>query len=187
MNNKTNTGTLQDPAAVNTGPTSIKLRKWKLFLRKNIIFYLITNVAFNSVIPYFNFENPEAVHLFKGQYCIARFLLPLAFFIPFLITIDVCNKIIALLKKENPRYTVPIYFPHKKFMFKKATINGVITFMLVTGLMGLLQLSTPSDYTFNGLVLSVFMGLFAGFIAVFFMMQTIKKLRCPEKLGDFHE
>jgi hypothetical protein len=153
---------------------------WKKFILKNVLIYVLTNVFFNSVIPYNSFEDPRAVHLFSGTYCIARFLLPLAFFIPLLVTIDTGNKIQALFKKRVPDFELPAGFRYKKFILKQSLLNSSLTFILTLGFMAVLHFSLPEGYTFRGLLICIIMGIYAGTVALYFMKRTIRHLKVAE-------
>lgn len=153
---------------------------WNRFVRKNALIYIGTNVFFNTVIPYNSFENPDAVHLFQGTYCIARFLLPLAFFIPLLITIDTCNKTRDLFRKKATGFTFPAGFRYNKFVWRHALRNSCVTFLLTLSFMVTLQFSIPDQYTFKGIMVSVVMGIYAGAVALFFMKHTLERLRTEE-------
>ena len=150
---------------------------WKRFIWKNVLIYAGTNVFFNSVIPYNSFENPDAVHLFQGTYCIARFLLPLAFFIPLLITIDTSNKTRDLFRKKTLDFAFPDGFRYKNFLLKQSLVNSSLTFAATLGFMAILHFSAPQGYTFRGIIVSVIMGIYAGAVALYFMKRTIDQLR----------
>lgn len=153
---------------------------WNRFVRRNVLIYIGTNVFFNTVIPYNSFEDPKAVHLFQGAYCIARFLLPLAFFIPLLITIDTCNKTRDLFRKKVTGFAFPASFRYNRFVWRQSLRNSCITFLLTLSFMVALQFSIPDGYTFNGIMVSVAMGIYAGAAALYFMKHTIDRLRTEE-------
>ena len=167
-------------AAGRSGGMAIARGLWKKFILKNVLIYALTNVFFNSVIPYNSFEDPEAVHLFRGTYCIARFLLPLAFFIPLLVTIDTGNKIQALFKKRVPAFELPAGFRYKKFILQESLRNSCLTFILTLCFMTVLHFSLPDGYTFRGLLVSIIMGIYAGAVALYFMNRTMTRLRAEE-------
>lgn len=152
-------------------------RTWKRFVWKNICIYAATNVFFNSVVPYHSFEQPEAVSLFHGTYCIARFLLPLAFFIPLLVTIDTSNKIRTLFRKKVAGFSLPEQFRFKQFLWKQSLLNACLTFLLTLCVMAALQFAMPAGYIYNGFWVSGLMGIYAGVVALYFMHRTIGQLR----------
>ncbi|WP_040679933.1 hypothetical protein [Niabella aurantiaca] len=160
-------------AALPGQATVVEPRIWKRFLVRNAVIYACTNICFNSMIPYFSFEQPAAVHLFKGAYSIARFLLPLAFIIPLLTTIDTCNKMRALFQKRATCFSFPEGFRYNRFLLKQSLLNGSLTFGLTFVVMTALLLAMPEGYTYNGLGASILMGIYAGALALYFMMRAI--------------
>lgn len=169
---------LSDPARLSA--QSLDRKTWKRFVGKNILIYVITNVFFNSVVPYCSFEDPSAVSLFRGTYCIARFLLPLAFFIPLLVTIDMGNKIQVLFRKKIAGFSFPAHFRFKSFLWQQSLLNASVTFVLTLCIMLALHLLMPPDYTYSGLGGSALMGIYAGAVALFFMKRTIRQLTAAE-------
>ncbi|ATP54969.1 hypothetical protein CPT03_00040 [Pedobacter ginsengisoli] len=149
----------------------------KKLVQRNLPLYFIPNVIANTIIPYFSFKNLNAVHLFKGEYCIARFLLPMALLLPFIITFDILKKTIALSEDGKTGFVLPHNFTKNKFMFKMAGINGIGTSSVILVLMILLQFSIPKDYSFNGELLSVLLGLLAGTFSIVFTLWPIKKIK----------
>nr|WP_068888501.1 hypothetical protein [Pedobacter panaciterrae] len=146
-------------------------------VQRNLLFYFIPNVIANTIIPYFSFKDLNAVHLFEGEYCIARFLLPMALLLPFIITFDILKKTIALSEEGKAGFVLPDNFIKNKFMFKMAGINGLTTSSIILLFMLLVQFSIPQDYSFNGKLLSILLGLFAGTLSVIFTLWPIKKVK----------
>ncbi|WP_449438064.1 hypothetical protein [Pedobacter steynii] len=58
-----------------------------------------------------------------------------------------------------------------------ASINGISTSSVILVLMILLQFSIPKDYSFNGELLSVLLGLLAGTFSIVFTLWPIKKIK----------
>ncbi|WP_158795367.1 hypothetical protein [Pedobacter sp. L105] len=150
---------------------------WKRFIRKNLLSYCVPNVFFNTCIPYFSFKDPNAVHLFKGEYCLARFLLPMALLLPFIITFDILKKTIALSEQGGINFMLPDHFTKNKFIFKMATINGLSTLLVILSTMLCLHLSLPENYSFNGKVVAALSGTLAALMSVIFTFWPIKKIR----------
>lgn len=165
---------LKEIAALPEQATAVAPQVWKRFLFRNALIYACTNICFNALIPYFSFEQPGAVHLFKGDTSIARFLLPLAFLVPLLTTIDICNKMRALFQKQAPRFSFPEGFRYHRFLVKQSLLNGSLTFGLTLAVMAALQFGMPQGYVYNGLGTSVLMGIYAGALALYFMKRAIR-------------
>ncbi|MBB6269769.1 hypothetical protein HDF26_000196 [Pedobacter cryoconitis] len=159
--------------------TAIKKKEitLKRFLRKNLLYYIIPNVVFNTIIPYFSFTDLNAVHLFAGEQNLARFILPMAFFLPFIITFDILKKTITLSEKGHSEIVLSEGAKKKKFIFQMAGINGFCTVSFVFALMLGLHFGFPEWYDYNGTVLSVLLGLTAGIFSVLFTYLPIKKLK----------
>lgn len=146
-------------------------------IQRNLLLYLIPNVLFNTVIPYFSFKDLSAVQLFQGEYCVARFLLPMALLLPFIITFDILKKTIALSEEGKAGFVLPDNFIKNRFMFKMAGINGAVTSALTLCFMLLAQLMVPENYSFNGKVFSIVIGLLAGIFSVVFTLWPVKKIK----------
>jgi len=148
----------------------IGLRK---LVQKNLLFYFIPN----TIIPYFSFKKFDSVHLFQGENCVARFLLPMVLLLPFIITFDILKKEIALSEEGKAGFVLPDNFTKNKFMFRMAGVNGVITSSVVLAFMLLAQFSIPKDYSFNGDLLSILIGMLAGTLSIVFTLWPIKKVK----------
>jgi hypothetical protein len=149
----------------------------KKLVQRNLLFYFIPNVIFNTIIPYFSFKKFDTVHLFQGENCVARFLLPMALLLPFIITFDILKKTIALSEEGRAGFVLPDNFTKNKFMFRMAGVNGVITSSVILSVMLLVQFSLPKDYNFNGDLLSILLGVLAGTLSIVFTLWPIKKVK----------
>jgi hypothetical protein len=149
----------------------------KRFLRKNLLYYIVPNTVFNTIIPYFSFTDLNAVHLFAGEQNLARFILPMAFFLPFIITFDILKKTITLSEKGHSEIVLPEGFKKNKFIFQMAGINGFCTVSFVFAVMLGLHFGLPGLYNYNGTILAVLLGLTAGVFSVLFTYLPIKKLK----------
>ena len=149
----------------------------KKFTKKQLLISIISNVIINAVVPYYNFENKHAVHLFHGAQPLARFILPMAVFLPFFITLDILRKTIALLEENNGGLSFPPHLPKNKFLLKTSAINATITLSITLCLMLGLHVSLPDNYTFDGTVLAIISGLLGGAMAVIFVLQPINKVK----------
>jgi hypothetical protein len=149
----------------------------KKFTKKQLLISIISNVIINGVVPYYNFEDKHAVHLFRGAQPLARFILPMAVFLPFFITLDILKKTIALIEENNAGVLFPAHLPKNKFLFKTSAINATITLSIILCLMLGLHISLPDNYTFDGTVLAIISGLLGGTMAVIFVLQPINKVK----------
>lgn len=149
---------------------------FRKFVQRNLLYYVITNIIFNSCFPYFYFKDQNAVHLFQGEYCFARFLLPMSLFLPFIITFDILKKTIAFSETGKAGFILPDNFTKNKFMFKMAGINGGLTlFIAFLTILGL-HFNLPENYSFDGTLLSILLGSFAGVLSVIFTLSSVRKI-----------
>lgn len=149
----------------------------KRFLGKNLLYYMVPNVVFNAIIPYFNFTDLNAVHLFAGEQNLARFILPMAFFLPLIITIDILKKTITLSEKGHSEIVLPEGFRKNKFILQMAAINGFCSVSFVFAILLGLHFGFPELYNYNGTVLAVLLGITAGLFSVLFTYLPVKKLK----------
>jgi hypothetical protein len=149
---------------------------FKKFLRKNLLRYIFPNIIFNSCIPYLTLRSMYTVYLFHGKYCFARFLLPMALLLPFIITYDILKRTIVFSQRVDTMLELPDHFTKNKFMFTMATINGVATLIVFLIIMLCVQINIPDHYGFNGTILSVLLGIIAGILSIIFALLPIKKI-----------
>lgn len=144
----------------------------KRLLRRNLLFYVSTNLLFNSVIPYLNFEDPAAVPLFDGALCLARFVLPMAFLLPFIITADILRKVLLLQEKGRLDIALPAGFRKHRFVFGSAALNAIYTIIPVA----VIFLFLPPAYALNGVLAAAITGTLAALLAAWFTLQPVRKL-----------
>jgi hypothetical protein len=153
---------------------------FRRFFQKKLLLYMLPNVFFNTCVPYFTFKNVGAVYLFQGELCFARFLLPMAFFLPFIVTFDILKKTAVLAGQGKTGLTLPHEINANRFLFRMAAINGGITFAAVFLVSLFAQLCTPRGYGFNGTFLSILLGLLAGVLTLIFtIVPLIRVLSRP--------
>ena len=147
---------------------------FRKFAQKRFLSYIIPNVFFNTCVPYFTFKGMSAVYLFEGELCFARFLLPMAFFLPFIITLDILRKTIAMAEQGRLSFELPEGINAGRFLFVRAGLNGVITLAAATLAALFVQFCLPGGYGFNGVLLSVILGLFAAAITLIFTFLSLR-------------
>ncbi|BAV04116.1 condensation domain protein [Filimonas lacunae] len=155
--------------------TGIVREMWmQRFVQRNMAWYFLTNVLVNWGVAYYGFDNRNAVHLFRGEHSFARFLLPMALLLPFCISWDITRKSILFFERQDKVLLYSTPGMQNRFTLKLAAKNGGITFALVTVVASCLYLFVPSDYTFNGTLLSIVQGMLAGLLAVLFTRYCIR-------------
>lgn len=150
---------------------------WKSFIRKNMLKSILINLIFNTCYPYFNIKNPDAVTLFRGDYCFARFILPMAFLLPFMMTFDMLKKSISIAAQGEAGFVPPANFRKYRYIFRCASINGSITLSVILLFMLALEICIPESYYFDGRLLSFFMGISAAMLSVVFTLGPIRMVR----------
>jgi hypothetical protein len=151
----------------------------KTFTRKQLYIYFITNLLINAVVPYFGFDDRQAVSLFNGAHSMARFLIPMSVFVPFGITFDILKKSTTLLEKKGFSPLLPPAYPQVAFMLKLAGVNALVTGTVVSLVMWVVHISMPEGYRFDGTWLSILSGGIAGGLAILFTwlpLYVVKKL-----------
>lgn len=150
---------------------------FRKFIQKRLFWYIVPNIFFNTMIPYLTLRDLGPVHLFQGEYCFARFLLPMALFLPFIITYDILKKTMILSEEGKAGFVLPEDLEKNKFMFKMAGINGALSLSVNVLVMLLVQLNVPDGYGFNGTILSVILGLVAALLTVLSTLYPIKRVK----------
>ncbi len=150
---------------------------FKKFLRKRLLIYIIPNIIFNTLIPYATLRELGPVQLFQGEFNVARFLLPMALLLPFIITFDILKKTILFSEDGKAGFVVPEELTKNKFIFKMAGINGLLSFSVNVLAMLLIHLNVPAGYGFNGTVISLVIGGMAALLTLFSALWPIKRLK----------
>lgn len=150
---------------------------FKQFVRKRLLIYLIPNLIFNTLIPYATLRELGPVQLFQGEFNVARFLLPMALLLPFIITFDILKKTILFTEEGKAGFVVPEKFTKNKFIFKMAGLIGVSSFSINVLAMVLIHFNVPEGYGFNGTLIAVIIGGMAGVLTLFSALWPIKKLK----------
>mgnify|MGYP007010094365 CR=1 FL=1 len=155
-------------------------RMLKIFTRKQLYIYFITNLLINAIVPYFGFEEDRhAVSLFHGAHSMARFLIPMSVFVPFGVTFDILKKCITFSEKNGLGPLLPAGYARVPFMLKLAGVNALATGALVVGVMWVVHMSIPAGYSFEGGWMALISGGIAGGLAILFTwlpLYVVKKL-----------
>ncbi|MCX2453785.1 hypothetical protein OQX61_21125 [Pedobacter sp. PLR] len=150
---------------------------FRKFIQKRLLYYILPNIFFNTLIPYLTLRDLGPVFLFQGEYCVARFLLPMALFLPFIITYDILKKTIVLSEEGKAGFLLPGDLAKNKFMFRMAGINGALSFSVNVLVMVLIHLNVPKGYGFNGTLISLAIGLVAAALTVLSTLWPIKRVK----------
>ncbi len=149
---------------------NLTLRK---FASKKILVALLLSMLINWATVYYSYEGTAAMHLFTGKYSVARFLIPMSFLLPFLVSFGILKKSVKLASEKEEKEHA---FPKKSYLLKCALINASFTFIPVgLGLLGL-YLFMPGDPGIERAHCAICLGLFAGMLATFFVYRSILKI-----------
>lgn len=141
-------------------------QKWmQVFMVKNLLWYFTTNLLLNWAVSYYGFENLKAVSLFGGNYPYARFLLPMAVFLPFFITWDMAQRTIVFLERRSRFLVTTAAAERRQWLLKLSMRNALYSFLPAAAIICLLHLLLPQGYTFNGQWLALLQGLLAALLA----------------------
>ncbi len=151
--------------------------RWRKFVRKTLLIYLIPNVTLNTVIPYFALKTQSSVYLFSGEQNLARFLLPMSLLLPFLITIDVFKKIKAMQNTMSLHFECNNILEGNVKMFKLAGLHSLYTMLIILLILALIHFSFPKNFNFGIITSALSVGILAGFYSITFFFLSIKKIR----------
>lgn len=156
-----------------------KIKKTTLnrFLRKRMIYYVLPNVFFNFIIAYASFNELGYTHFFAGTQCLARLTLPMAIFLPVVLTIDIIKRVTDASEQGAIEFMVDEKLNIKKLMTKLSILHGIITGLLVLCFLLLGQLSLSKYHKLDALEMAILVGVLAGLLSVLFTYLPIRKLR----------
>jgi len=155
----------------------IKKTTLNRFLRKRMIYYVLPNVTFNFTIAYASFHELGYTHFFTGPQSLARLTLPMAIFLPLILTIDIIKRVIIVADQGAIEYSVPDGLKKNNFMMKLGIRYALITGMLTLGCLLLAQLNWSGSYKLNPTAMAILDGLLAGLLSVLFTYLPARKLK----------
>ena len=160
-------------------PSPKKLRKTTLkrFLIRRTIYYVLPNVFFNFIIAYASFQELGYTHFFSGTQNLARLTLPMAIFLPVVLTIDIINRVVIASEQGAIEFTVDEQLNKKKLMTKLSILHGVITGLLVLSVLLLAQYNWSEYYKLDATAMAVVVGVLAGVLSVVFVYLPVWRLR----------
>ncbi|MDH6250328.1 hypothetical protein M2347_000055 [Chryseobacterium sp. H1D6B] len=158
-------------------PKKLKKTTLKRFLIKRTIYYALPNVFFNFIIAYASFQELGYTHFFSGTQNLARLTLPMAVFLPVVLTIDIINRVIIASEQGAIEFTVDDQLDKKKLMTKLSILHGVITGLLVFSLLFFAQFRLSKYYKLDAAAMAVLVGVLAGILSVIFVYLPVWRLR----------
>ncbi|PWN72206.1 hypothetical protein C1631_006295 [Chryseobacterium phosphatilyticum] len=158
-------------------PKKLKKTTLKRFLLKRMIYYVLPNVFFNFIIAYASFKELGYTHFFSGEQNLARLTLPMAIFLPVVLTIDIIKRVTDAAGQGAIEFTVDEQLNIKKLMTKLSILHGLVTGSLVLSLLFLGQFNLSKDYKLDGAAMAVVVGVLAGILSVVFVYLPVWRLR----------
>ncbi|CAM3602028.1 MULTISPECIES: hypothetical protein [Sphingobacterium] len=155
----------------------IKKTTLRRFLRKRAIYYILPNVFFNFLVAYASFQELGYTHFFAGPQSLARLTLPMAIFLPVVLTMDIIKRVIAAIEQESIELTLDNELNRNRFIMKLCLIHGFVTGLFVFICLLLAQYNLSTHYKLNATAMAILDALLAGVLSILFTYLPIKKLR----------
>jgi len=155
----------------------IKKTTLRRFLRKRAIYYILPNVFFNFLVAYASFQELGYTHFFAGPQSLARLTLPMAIFLPVVLTMDIIKRVIAAIEQESIELTLDNELNRNRFIMKLCIIHGFVTGLFVFICLLLAQYNLSTHYKLNATAMAILDALLAGVLSILFTYLPIKKLR----------
>ncbi|MGG5208226.1 hypothetical protein ACQWU4_04705 [Chryseobacterium sp. MIQD13] len=160
-----------------TQPKKLKKTTLKRFLIRRTIFYVLPNVFFNFIIAYASFQELGYTYFFSGTQNLARLTMPMAIFLPVVLTIDIINRVIIASEQGAIEFTVDEQLNKKKLMTKLSILYGVVTGLLVLCILLLAQYNLSEYYKLDATAMALVVGVLAGVLSVVFVYLPVWRLR----------
>lgn len=158
-------------------PKRIKKTTLNRFLRKRMIYYVLPNVFFNFIIAYASFNELGYTHFFAGTQCLAKLTLPMAIFLPVVLTIDILKRVTDAAEQEAIEFRVDEQLNIKKLMTKLSILYSLITEALVLSLLFIGQYNFSKYYKLDATAMAMIVGTLAGVLSVIFVYLPVWRLR----------
>jgi len=155
----------------------IKKTTLRRFLRKRAIYYILPNVFFNFLVAYASFQELGYTHFFAGPQSLARLTLPMAIFLPVVLTMDIIKRVIAAIEQKSIELTLDNELNRNRFIMKLCIIHGFVTGLFVFICLLLAQYNLSTHYKLNATAMAIFDALLAGVLSILFTYLPIRKLR----------
>lgn len=158
-------------------PKPLKKTTLNRFLRKRMIIYVLPNVFFNFIIAYASFNELGYTHFFACTQSLARLTLPMAIFLPVVLTIDIIKRVTDAAGQEAIEFKVDDQLNIKKLMTKLSILHGIVTGLFVFSMLMLGQFNLSKYYKLNATAMAILVGGLAGLLSVMFTYLPVRRLR----------
>jgi hypothetical protein len=149
----------------------------KRFLRKRAIYYIIPNVCFNFIIAYASFQELGYTHFFAGPQSLARLTLPMALFLPVILTMDIIKRVIVAAEKESIEVAIDNNLNKNRFIAKLCLSHGIITSLLVLAVLLIAQQSLTVNHKLDPTIMAILDAVLAGLLSILFTYLPIYRLK----------
>lgn len=154
----------------------IKKTTLSRFLRKRMIYYILPNVFFNFIIAYASFNELGYTHFFEGTQCLARLTLPMALFLPIVLTVDIIKRVTEAAEKKAIEFAIDEEFNLKKTITQLSVFYGIVSATFIFCGLVLGQLILSRDYKLDATAMALLIGILAALLSIVFTYLPIKKL-----------
>lgn len=158
-------------------PKPLKKTTLNSFLRKRMIYYVLPNVFFNFIIAYASFNELGYTHFFAGTQCLARLTLPMAIFLPVVLTIDIIKRVNDAAEQRAIEFAVDNQLNVKKLMTKLSILHGLVTGSFVLSCLLFAQFILSEYYKLDATLMAILVGFLAGLLSVLFTYLPVMKLK----------
>lgn len=158
-------------------PKPVKKTTLSRLLRKRMIYYVLPNVFFNFIIAFASFNELGYTHFFAGSQCLARLTLPMAIFLPVVLTIDILKRVTDAAEQEAIEFRVDEQLNLKRMMTRLSIMHGVVTGLSVLCILLLAQFNLSKYYKLDGAAMAVVVGILAGGLSVVFTYLPVMRLK----------
>lgn len=155
----------------------IKKTTLKRFLMKRMVCYILPNVFFNFIIAYASFQELGYTHFFAGTQNLARLTIPMAIFLPAVLTADIIKRVTVAAEQGAIEFVVDDQLNVKKLMIRLSVLYGVITGLLVLSALVFAQFSLSKYYKLDATAMAVLDGTLAGVLSVVFVYLPVRRLK----------
>ncbi|WP_345201701.1 hypothetical protein [Chryseobacterium ginsengisoli] len=158
-------------------PKPLKKTTLNRFLRKRMLIYALPNIFFNFIIAYASFNELGYTHFFAGTQCLARLTLPMAIFLPVVLTIDIIKRVTDAASQNAIEFAVDDQLNLKKLMTKLSILHGLITVSLILSSLLFAQYILSEFYKLDAAAMAFLVGILAGLLSVVFTYLPILQLK----------
>ena len=147
------------------------------FLLKRMIYYVLPNVLFNFIIAYASFQELGYTHFFAGSQSLARLTLPMAIFLPVVLTMDIIKRVIAAMEQGRIELMVDENLNRKRFIMRLCILHGITMGFLLLMILTIGQYLFSAQYKLDALWMAILDGGIAGLFSVLFTYLPIQRLK----------